>query len=525
VRILQDLSLSRKIKTIILVSTALALVLSSSAFLWLAWNSLRDSLELDAIGLAKAIGDNATAALLFKDTTAANEIILALAGDPRVIGAALWEKGGTRLAIYSKGAQSTARIPLRLQPEAASYEKDALVIVRNIRMDKEQVGSIYLRMGLASLRALFARIAAIMALITSGMLLFTYLIASKLQSLVSKPVIDLARTVKSISDNKNYDIRAKKAGRDEVGDLIDGFNEMLGQIQNRDVVLRRHSHNLALRSAEVSAINERLNIAIQKAEQASKAKSEFLAKMSHEFRTPLNAILGYCELIKEEMEEIEQPELSADLDKIHTSARHLLALINDVLDISKIEAGKMEICIETFNVQNALLEVWSTVRELAEKNGNQLHFECADDLGMMTSDQLKLKQVLINLLGNSGKFTRNGHIQMQVHRWDDRGIQWLQFRVSDTGIGIGVEDQKKLFQAFSQADDSTTRKYGGSGLGLAITQRFIQMMAGTITVESTQGMGSTFLVRLPAELTFRHKSDTTLAADVSQPLLRPAFER
>jgi signal transduction histidine kinase len=517
VQILRDLSLSRKIKTIIIVSTALALVLSSSAFLWLAWNSLRDSLELDAVGLAKAIGDNATAALLFKDTTAAHEIIMALAGDPRVMEAALWEKGGTRLAIYSQGAKSIARIPLRIQPEAASYEKDSLVIVRNIRMDKERVGSIYVRMGLASLRSLFAKIATIMALITSGMLLLTYFIASKLQALVSKPVVDLARTVKSISDNKNYNIRAKKAGRDEVGDLIDGLNEMLEQIQNRDEVLRRHSHNLALRSAEVTAINGQLNIAIQKAEQASKAKSEFLAKMSHEFRTPLNAIIGYCELIEEEMEETEQPEFSTDLDKIHTSARHLLALINDVLDISKIEAGKMEIFIETFNVQNALQEVWSTVRELAEKNGNHLHFDCADDMGMMTSDQLKLKQVLLNLLGNSGKFTHNGCIQMQVHRCSVNGAPWLHFQVSDSGIGISSEDQKKLFQAFSQADDSTTRRYGGSGLGLAITQRFVQMMGGTITVESSPGNGSTFLVRLPAELTVLHNSDAALAASASFP--------
>jgi signal transduction histidine kinase len=514
-QILRDLSLSKKIKTIILVSTALALILSSSAFLWLAWHSLRDSMELDAIGLAKAVGDNATAALVFRDSTAAHEIILALAGDPRIIEAALWEKGGTRLAIYKSNSDSISRIPLLIQPEAAFYENNSLVIVRSIRLDKEQVGSIYLRMGLTSLRTLFTKIALIMAVITSGMLLFTYFIASKLQALVSQPVIDLARTVKSISDNKNYDIRAPKTGRDEVGDLIDGFNEMLEQIQHRDEALRRHSHNLALRSAEVSAINEQLNIAIQKAEQANKTKSEFLAKMSHEFRTPLNAIIGYCELIKEETEEMEEPGFLPDLGKIHTSAKHLLALINDVLDISKIEAGKMEIVAETFKIQIVLDEVLSTVQELVKKNGNQLDLECADDLGMMTSDQLKLKQVLLNLLGNSGKFTKNGLIRMKVRRFGNHGAQWLLFQVKDTGIGISPEDQKKLFQAFSQADDSTSRKFGGTGLGLVITQRFVQMMGGTITVESSSGKGSTFEVRLPAELSAVPKCDTALITAIS----------
>jgi signal transduction histidine kinase len=514
-QLLRDLSLSKKIKTIILVSTSLALILSSLAFLRLAWNSLRDSMELDAIGLAKAIGDNATAALIFRDPTAAHEIILALSGDHRIIEAALWEKGGTRLAIYRRDTNKISRIPLLIQPEAASFEKDSLVVVRNISMDNEHVGSIYLRMGLASLRSLFANIALIMAVITTGMLLFTYFIASKLQALVSKPVMDLARTVKSISEKKNYDIRAKKTGRDEVGDLIDGFNEMLEQIQNRDEVLRRHSHNLALRSAEVSAINEQLNMAIQKAEQASKAKSEFLAKMSHEFRTPLNAIIGYCELITEEMEELEEPGFISDLEKIHTSARHLLSLINDVLDISKIEAGKMEIFVETFSVRNVLSEVLSTVRELVEKNGNRLKFEYAGDLGTMKNDQLKLKQVLLNLLGNSGKFTKNGYIQMKIHRFGDVGAQWLQFQVRDTGIGISAENQNKLFRAFSQADDSTSRKYGGSGLGLVITQRFVQMMGGTITVESSLGNGSTFEVRLPAELSVIPKSDAAKTGTIS----------
>jgi signal transduction histidine kinase len=513
--IIKNLSLSNKIKTIILFSTSLALSLSSCAFLWLTWNSLRDSLKYDAIGLARAIGDNATAALIFKDSPSAKEIIMALASDPRVMEAVLWEKGGERLAAYHRETGITTEIPSLIRHEDAYFEKDSLVIVHNIIMDNERVGSIYLRMGLLSLKSLFARIAIIFVFITAGVLLFTYFISSKLQALVSKPVLDLARTVKSISNDKNYSIRAQKAYPDEVGDLIEGFNEMLEQIQNRDEVLRRNSQNLALRSAEVTAINAQLNIAIHKVEQASKAKSEFLAKMSHEFRTPLNAIIGYCELIKEETEEAGESERVADLVKIHTAAKHLLGLINDVLDISKIEAGKMHLFVETFDIQNVLDETQSTIQELIEKNANQLRLEYAQDLGVMTSDRMKLKQILLNLLGNSGKFTKNGEVLLTVRHFNDNGSRWLLFQVKDTGIGISPEVQKTLFQAFFQADNSATRKFGGTGLGLTITQRFVQMMGGTISIESAPGKGSTFEVKLPADLPVATSAEPELIASNS----------
>jgi signal transduction histidine kinase len=509
IRLIQNVSLSKKIKSIILFSTALALILSSFAFLWLAWNSLRDSLEVDAIGLAQAIGNNTTAALLFMDSSSARESLVALAGDPRVIGAALYDKHGTRLAVYSRDPSRISMIPATPQPASSNFQRDSLVIVRDIHLDREKMGSIFLRIEIASLKSLFTRVVFIIALIMAGVFAFTYIVSSKLQALITRPVIDLAQTVKSISHQKNYGIRAKKTTGDEVGDLIDGFNEMLEQIQNRDEVLRRHSQNLALRSAEVSAINAQLNVAIQKAEQASKAKSEFLAKMSHEFRTPLTAIIGYSELLKEEMEEIHAPGYLTDLDRIHTSAKHLLALINDILDISKIEAGKMEIHLETFEIRQVIREVFSTVRDLVEKNGNKLMFEHNNDPGTMTSDPVKLKQVLINLIGNAGKFTQDGRVELSVHRFMIDGAHWLRFQVRDTGIGISSEDQKKLFQAFTQVDDSTTRKYGGTGLGLTITRRFVQMMGGIISVESAPEKGSTFEVKLPAELSVVPKSEAT----------------
>ncbi len=512
---IKKLSLSKKIMGLILLSSMLALLFSSLAFLWVAWFSLRDSVKLDAIGLADAIGSNCTAALLFNDSSSAREIITALASDPRILQAVLYKKNHAVLASYHKNDSRVSRISPPSQSEAVYFQRESLLVFRDISMDRERVGRIYIRISLDSLYSLFVKVILITVAILAGVLFLTYFIASRLQSLVSKPVLDLARTVKSISKHRNYNIRAPKTVQDEVGDLIDGFNEMLKQIQERDENLRRHSENLALRSEEVSAINAQLSSAIEKAEQASKAKSEFLAKMSHEFRTPLNAIIGYSELLREEMEEIHQQIYLTDLDRIHTAAKHLLALINDILDLTKIEAGKMDLHIESFNVRQILDEVLSTMRDLVQKNGNQLIVEYVNDPGIMASDPVKLRQILLNLIGNSGKFTSQGRVELHLCRFKKNGANWVCIQVKDTGIGISAEDQKKLFQTFTQADGSTTRKYGGTGLGLAISQRFVHMMGGQITVESTPGKGSTFELQLPAEISMHKGTDTKHTAAAS----------
>jgi adenylate cyclase len=235
------------------------------------------------------------------------------------------------------------------------------------------------------------------------------------------------------------------------------------------------------------------------AEEANRAKSAFLANMSHELRTPLNAIIGYSEMLAEEAEDSGQEDLFTNLQKIRSAGKHLLDLINDILDLSKIEAGKMEVHLETFDVSAMLQEVVSTIAPLMEKNGNRLEFRCTEDLVTMRADLTKVRQALFNLLSNACKFTSGGVITLGVTRERLDGAGWLSFRVSDTGIGISPEQMKRLFQAFSQADASTAQKYGGTGLGLIISRRFCQMMGGDITVESALGMGSTFTVRLPID--------------------------
>jgi len=236
------------------------------------------------------------------------------------------------------------------------------------------------------------------------------------------------------------------------------------------------------------------------AKQASQAKSAFLANMSHELRTPLNAILGYGEMLAEDAEASGDADLVADLKKILTAGRHLLGLINDVLDLSKIEAGKMRLYLETFEVAGAVEEAVGTARPLIEKKGNRLEVRCPEDIGSIREDATKVRQVLLNLLSNAGKFTEGGLVTLDVRREVGPAGNWLLFRVSDTGIGMTPAETKRLFESFVQADAGTSKKFGGTGLGLAITRKLCRLMGGDVVVESAPGAGSTFTVRLPGEI-------------------------
>lgn len=269
----------------------------------------------------------------------------------------------------------------------------------------------------------------------------------------------------------------------------------------------RHGSHAELVVLALEDVTERRRVegevakAKQAAEKANRTKSLFLANMSHELRTPLNAILGFSEMLQEEATERKLHDFEADLQKISTAGKHLLGLINDILDLSKIEAGKMELHLEDFDVQELVDEIASTIRLQVARNGNTLEVNAGPEVGSMYGDLSKVRQGLFNLVSNAAKFTHGGRIEITAERQLSDGMEWMMFRVSDTGIGLSPDQIVRLFQPFTQADASTTRRFGGTGLGLALTRRFCQMMKGDVTLRSIPGEGSVFTMLLPAVAT------------------------
>jgi signal transduction histidine kinase/CheY-like chemotaxis protein len=323
---------------------------------------------------------------------------------------------------------------------------------------------------------------------------------------MTEPMTQLTAAAKAIEAGRFEPdtLDALAAKPDELGELAHAFQVMGREILQRERRLEEWNQGLERtvqeRTAELARAAAEALEAREEAESANRTKSAFLANMSHELRTPMNAIIGYSEMLIEESEDSGQDAFVPDLRKITAAGRHLLALINDVLDLSKIEAGKMTLFLESFDVAAMVDEVVSTIQPLVEKNRNRLVVHCASGVGSMRADLTKIRQTLFNLLSNATKFTEDGSIDLEVSRVGAEAGDRILFRVADSGIGMTAEQISRLFQSFSQADNSTTRKYGGTGLGLAISRAFCVMMGGDITVASEFGRGTAFTVTLPAEV-------------------------
>jgi signal transduction histidine kinase/CheY-like chemotaxis protein len=500
-------SLRQKALLLVLGTASGALVLMAGVmFAFESYVSRRaDAQALSS--LAEIMAFNLTAPLAFEDRDAAREILAGLKAHGHVSRATLHRGSGAVLASYPAGSPDPTLRPLASSIERVWFEKDRLRVLKRVPSPDGQTAGIFFleedRSG-AWQRLIFAATFLVGVLTLVGLL--TWVFARRLIRVITDPVMDLAEVAGRVSESGDYTLRARPPRvDDEIGVLVGSFNGMLERIQEQDRSLADHRDHLeaevAARTTDLVRANNALLVAKEHAEISNRAKSTFLANMSHELRTPLNAILLYSELVREDAATTGLTGSLADIQRIETAGRHLLSLINDILDLSKIEAGKMLVAHEEFDVPTLLREVVAMVEPMAQKNGNTLSLLCAEDVGSMVSDATKVRQSLSNLLSNACKFTRDGRITLRafLSRPVPQGGAWLNLCVEDTGIGISPAQQQRIFNEFVQAEENTTRKFGGTGLGLALSRRYCQMMGGDIRVRSEEGMGSVFTILVPLE--------------------------
>ena len=504
---IQKASIARKLTWMNMFVSGAALLLACATFITYDMVTFREAIVHNLSTQAQIIGSNSASALLFNDPQSAETTLSALRAAPDILSAVIYTPDGQPFASYSRDRGDQIPSPPLLssgQIEVDGLKSKEIILVRSIVFQGKPTGTVYIRSDLQELNRRLVRYAGIGGIVLLASLLAALLVSSIFRRSVAKPIADLAQVAGVISHDKNYSIRATPVPHQgELSILIDAFNEMLGQIDQNEKDLRKAQDELEQRvqertaqlqaaKDEVEAFSQTVVRAKEELERASKFKDQFLSTMSHELRTPLNAVLGFSDLLTEERYGPLNDRQRRYINHIHTGGSHLLRLINDILDLSKIEAGRLQLSIENVAVNTCFGEALDTLRPLADKKSQTLVQHPSAKLNVR-ADGTRFKQILMNLLGNAIKFTpENGKIELSAMQIGDL----VRIEVRDSGPGIPPAEQQRIFEAFyrlSQSDKGPE----GTGLGLAITRRLVELHGGELSIESQPGSGSSFFFTLP----------------------------